>query len=93
MWRAQALQPGRRRFRLVRLGAQQHPVDRLGLFRLAQDGKRQFDHTARPIEREPSGRPTHAGDDVVTACRGQASGGAAADAAEADDGDIKTALS
>jgi hypothetical protein len=72
--------------------AQEHPVDRLGLFRLAKDGKRQFNHTARPIEREPADRPTHAGNDVVAACRRQASGGPAADATDADHGDAKTAL-
>jgi hypothetical protein len=64
-----------------------------GLVRLAQDDKRQFDHTARPIESEPADRTTHAGDDVVTARRRQAAGGAAADAANADHGDVEAALS
>jgi hypothetical protein len=76
----------------VRLGTQQHPVGRYSLPRVGERGERHIDRAARPLQREPADVPAHAGDDIVPAGGREASGGDAADAAEADHGDGETAL-
>ena len=71
----------------MRLGAQQHPVDRLRRGRVGEGVHRQFDRAAGTLECQAVERPAHAGGDRVPPRLLQDGGGRAADAAQADDGD------
>ncbi|MCP1846721.1 hypothetical protein J2R80_000544 [Bradyrhizobium sp. USDA 4541] len=84
---AQPLQPGRARFRVLRLGRQQHPVDRRSRCRIGEGAQRHFHRAFRPLDREPIERPPDTGDHVMLVDRAQQAGDDAADAAETDDGD------
>ena len=85
--RAEAGEPGRDRLGVLRLGGEQHPVDRRGRSRIAEHAQRRLDGALRHFQREPIERPSGAADDVVPAGVGQRRGGDAANAAEAQDGD------
>ncbi len=88
--RAQAMKPRRRRFRLVRLGAEEDPVGGLGLRWIGQRAQPHLHRAARLLERQPLDRPAHTGDDIVPPGRGEAPGGDAADAAKSDHGHRQT---
>ena len=85
--RAQAREPWRRGLRLVRLGAQQHPVHRLlDLRRIGVRRQLRFNRSAGLVEHELVDRAANAGHYAVPTGRSKAAGGNAADTAEPDHG-------
>ena len=74
------------------LGAEQHPIDRLGLRRISQDGEWQFDRSFRPFERKPRDWLARARQNVVAAGGGEAAGRAAANAAQPNHRNAQSAL-
>ena len=79
-------------FGLMRLGAQQHPVDRLGVRRLGQRIELDLDGATRSVECQPLEGLTHAGDDLVPTGRRKAAGRDAANTAKPDHGDAQTLI-
>src|SRR5262249_49024180 len=86
-WPAELLQPCPRRRGLVRLGAQQDPVDWMRIRRIGQRAQRQIDSTSVVLQWQPRQGPARADRDVVMAGMLQPAGGDAADPAKPNYGD------
>jgi hypothetical protein len=84
-WRAQPRQPWRGGRGLMRLGTEQHPIDRAGLRGIGQVAQRQFDCAFRPLQRQARDRLARAGEDFMPARGGESAGNSTADAAQPDD--------
>src|SRR6516164_4782464 len=73
----------------MRFGANEHPIDRLGLRRIGQHAKRSCDRAFRPLQRKPRNRLARAGRDIMPPGCCETARGAAADAAKPDHRDAQ----
>jgi hypothetical protein len=87
--RAQPRQPRTGGCGLMRLGADEHPIDRLGLRWIGQHAKRRFDRALRPLQRKPGDRLARAGHDIVPPGGCQTAGRTPADATKPDHRDAQ----